>query len=272
MDYPGTIQIETTAACNAACSFCPHSFREDLPVKIMPMDLIAKLIHEASTWPALGQFIPFLTNEPFADVRMPDIIALGNSKLPNARVVIFTNGSLFSERTIERLKAAGARIDEMFFSVHHSSAAEYHAELGIDFDKTLASIHRAIDSRIADKFTILRVSDYDTAKDARFKRFISQEFPGIPVQISYRYNWKGEIDGIIPYEHTLDKVCPRHTSFCVLADGRSARCCLDQDARYGYGDCNTHTMLELYNAELATSLRGKTKRLGGTPCDTCNMV
>lgn len=270
MDYPGTIQIETTAACNCRCSFCPHSFREELPVKIMPMDLITKLIHEASTWPALGQFIPFLTNEPFADVRMPDIIALGNSKLPYARVVIFTNGSLFSERTIERLKAAGARIHEMFFSVHHSTSEEYHAELGIDFDKTLASIHRAIDNRIADKFTILRVSDYDKAKDERFKRFITQEFPGIPVQISYRYNWKGEIDGIIPYEHTLDKVCPRHTSLCVLASGKLALCCLDQDGQYGFGDANKHTMAELYNSPEAIRYRTHTKR-ESTPCSTCNM-
>lgn len=268
---PNALQIETIAACNASCGFCPYTARKQMTVKSMPLEHIQRLVDEAATFPSLGQFIPFLTNEPFADARMPEIIALGNQKLPSSQVTIFTNGSLFHERTVARLADNNCRIDQMFFSLHHSTAAEYEAELKIDFEKTLTSIRRAIDAQVANKFTLLRVGNYDEAANARFQAFCGNLFPGIPVMIAYRYNWKGDVDPLRPYESTLDHICPRQTSMCILADGRVALCCMDQDGDHSLGDTRTHSMREIYNSPQAVRYRTRTKR-ENAPCSTCNMM
>lgn len=268
MDYPSTIQIETTGACNASCSFCPHAGMT--VAKPMPTPLIEKLVSEAASWPSLEQFIPFLTNEPFADGRMPDIMALGNQKLPNSNLIIFTNGSLISDRVVDRLKENKVRITRMFFSVHHSTADEYESELGIPFDKTLEAVRRAMTAGIAEEFVMLRVNDYNEDRNQRFRTFMDTQFPGMGYVIPNRFNWKGDIDPLRGYEHTLDEICGRQKAMCVLASGKLALCCLDQLGEHGYGDANTHTLLELYNTPKAIQYRTRNKR-ENSPCHQCNM-
>lgn len=268
MDYPNTLQIETTGACNASCHFCPHSSMN--VAKPMDIALFDKLVSEAASWPSLGQFCPFLTNEPFADARMPDLMATINQKLPNTEVTVFTNGSLISDRIVQRLRDNKVKIRRMFFSVHHSTKSEYEAELGIDFEKTLAAVHRALDAGIAQEFTLLRVNNYNDDQNRRWNEFCKTQFPGVAQFIAFRFNWKGDIDPMLPYENTLDQICKRQYSLCVLASGRTALCCMDQNGEHGFGDTNTQTMLELYNTESAIRYRTMTKRQN-SPCKTCNM-
>lgn len=238
----------------------------------MPMERIIKLIDECASWPHLDTFLPFLTNEPFADMRMAEIIALANRKLPRTNVVIFTNAGLLSQRVIENLKSNECRINHLFFSLHHSRKDEYEAELGIPFEKTIENIHRAIDANLSPHFTLLKVNAYKEQENRRFKDFIDKEFPGIDWVLPNRFNWKGDIDPLRDIEQTLDMICPRTHGFCVTADGRQARCCLDQDAAYGFGDCNQYTMLEIYNSEGYRRLREVKKRDAGDPCNRCNMA
>lgn len=269
MDYPSTIQIETAASCNAACGFCPHSTMARSPRERMSTELFTKLLGELASWPVPPTTLcPFLTNEPFADPRIYDFCQHVNQRLPDTQLAFFTNGSLFTEGNLDKL-ATLHNISLIHVSLHHWNATAYEADLHLDFERTLTSIHRLID-RQRWPVRLGRVQNGDATEDSRFLEFCAAEFPSTPACLSYRYNWKGDIASSFPAEPTLDIVCPRHTSMTVLCDGRVALCCLDQSGDYALGDANVDTLASIYNSEMALAYRSATKRFA-TPCKTCNM-
>jgi hypothetical protein len=272
MQYPNVLQLETTGACNASCSFCPHAAIPGQQQARMDEWLFRKIVKELTTWPIPPRICPFLTNEPFADARMAAWCEYINLWLPNSELTFFTNGSLFGGKKLGDL-ANVRNVASVFLSLHHSNQADYEAELGIPWEKTLASIRLFLrwNNREdwAREVRLLRVQDGDAAKDAAFLAFCEQEFPGVPVQLSYRYNWKGDLESPYP-AHVLDIICPRHNSMCVLASGRVALCCMDHAGQYALGDANTETLAEIYNGARAVAYRTRTKR-ESVPCLSCNM-
>lgn len=229
------------------------------------------LIDQISEWPTPPRIIhPFLTNEPFADNRIYDFCCYINFKLPYTGIIFFTNGSLFTDRNVSRL-AHVKRIEGIFISLHHSSKQEYEAELHIPWERTLESVHRGVEYCIEAgiKITVLRVQDGDWARDQRFLEFVRKEFPGALSQISYRYNWKGDIASPFTDLH-LDVHCPRLGNMHILCDGRVALCCLDQKGEYSLGDTKTDSILAIYNGPKAVTYRSQVKRMN-TPCNRCNM-
>lgn len=273
MEYPINIQIETSAFCNARCKFCTYSSRSLEPSVRMPDHLFRKIIDEIAGWPTHPNSIcPFLTNEPFADTRMLSFCGLINQKLPNTQLIFYTNGSLFSDRAIERMRSI-VNIQVINISLHHTNAADYEAELEIPFDKTLASIDRLLAAHkanpIANEITLLKVGNSDPVEDRAFVMFCAQRFPGIKPMPVPRWNWKGDISSRMSYEPYLDQICPRAFSLCILATGRVALCCLDQDGKYAQGDINEQSLLEVYNGRYREH-RLEPKR-NFASCSTCNM-
>lgn len=272
-EYPSVVQIETAGICNASCVWCPHANMGKVQQQArMGEGLFRKIVAELETWPVTPRICPFLTSEPFADPRMAEWCQYVNHRLPNALLTFFTNGSLFSQRKLADLVPV-RNVESVFLSLHHFNRADYEAELGIPWEKTLASIHRFLRWNEREEWTpsvhLLRVQDGDPANDAAFTTFCAQEFPGVPVQLSYRYNWKGDLTS--PFlVGDLDIICPRHSSLCILADGRVALCCLDQAGQYSLGDTRGQSLLEIYNGERALAYRTRTKR-ESVPCVGCNM-
>lgn len=240
----------------------------------MPEEVFVRIIDEIASWPSRPTGIcPFLTNEPFADARIYDWCGIINQKLPDVVLYFYTNGSLFNERTIEKLRSV-KNIQIINISLHHSNPAEYEAELGIPWPKTIMSIGALIQANKSAPFTkaieILRVGNNDQSKDRAFLAFCAACFPGTKAWIATRWNWKGDIKSPTSYEPYLDIICPRTKSMCILASGKVALCCLDQDATYALGDISNRTLLDVYNADLARKYRENTKR-NLVPCRRCNM-
>lgn len=270
MQYPGIVQIETSGACNARCGFCPHSTMNRTSEDRMSMELFLKIVNEIKEWPVRpAQICPFLTNEPFADNRVYGFCKIINAAIPESELVFFTNGSLFTDGNLDKLSEVD-RIKIIHVSLHHSNKEAYEVDLGLNWEKTLASIHRLID-RQKWRVRLLRVSNGNRTEDQAFVDFCAKEFPGTETQNSYRYNWKGDIKSHIPYENTLDIICPRHNSMTILCDGRVALCCMDENGDYSLGDANETSLLEIYNGPKALSYRTRVKRWS-EPCGKCNMA
>jgi hypothetical protein len=240
----------------------------------MSEERFKSIIQDVMSWPVHPQVVcPFLTNEPFADARIFEFCQLINDLLPNTVLAFYTNGSLFTPQAIIKLRKV-TNISVINISLHHSNAADYEAELEIPFNKTLESIDRLLIahklSPIANEVTLLKVGNQEPDKDQAFLSFCAQRFPGVKAWIAPRWNWKGDIQSKDPYEPWLDMVCPRSVSMCILATGKVALCCLDQEAKYSTGDLNNQTLLEVYNGALATKQRTTNKR-DLVPCKSCNM-
>jgi radical SAM protein with 4Fe4S-binding SPASM domain len=274
MQFPSLVQIETTTVCNASCSFCPHSTMSRSPKERMTEEIFRKIIDEIATWPVpLPAICPFLTNEPFTDPRIYDFCEYINLKLPNCRLVFYTNASVFTEGNLEKLGKI-KNIETICCSLHHFDKDQYEKDVGLPWEKTLASIRRLIDwnlkTNTVKEVKILRVQDGNAEADQKFLDFCRATFPEVSGNLSYRYNWKGDITSWHEYKDTLDLVCPRHASMTILNDGRVSLCCMDQAGEFSLGDLKQQSLLEVYNGPTALDYRSHTKR-ERSPCNRCNM-
>lgn len=276
LDCPHNLQIETASGCIARCGFCPHSSMSREPKGLMPEELFRRIIDECAEWPRPpSRVLPFGTNEPFMDPRMPDLMRYVNEKLPKSELTIFTIGALFTEKLLSRLEGI-RNWNDCFISLHHSDPLAYQSETGLNHEKTLQSIDRFLRWNEATgtvgTVNLLRVTNGNQELDLKFDRFCKRRFPGYPVVTSFRWNWKGDIEGTLDVEDTLDHVCGRLFTLHVHSSGKTMRCCMDQKAEYGFGDLNEITGLTAYNSPEASFLRSHTKREGGHPCSSCSML
>ncbi len=268
MNYPDLIQIETTTACNAHCSFCPHSDLVEAGRKgKMSDELLEKIYTELALWPIKPRSIcPFLTNEPFADSRIFDICRRLRSICTTVDLTFFTNASLLSEeKSVELLKLGGKLT--IYCSLHHTNADSYKHDLGLDFARTVANINRLV--KLAQfPIQVLRVGD-GTPADGQFIEFVRREIPGALPMVAPHWNWKGDraTHERELYSHIL---CPRGGSLTILHDGRVSLCCLDQAGAYPLGDITKQSMLEVFNGAEHQRFYSKPK-CENSPCNKCNM-
>ena len=104
-----TLQIESTAACNMACSFCPYPLKDDKSSK-MELENIYQLLDKIDLNDDKFKYVTFSQfNEPLLDGRIFDILKYTNEK--NIPVLFITNGLLLNkEKNIENLLKYGKTI------------------------------------------------------------------------------------------------------------------------------------------------------------------
>lgn len=308
LEYPVMVAIETTNKCNATCWFCPiteGSKRppEDpaalvqlgkkkntavaaaepeagttfnlmkRPLGHMSDDLFEKIIDDCKQFP-LRRIEPYLHGEPFMDRKILDRIAYINKHLPRTEVHIFTNGSLLTKKTIDRLKELN--LASMVISLNTSTPEKYNAIMGLDWKKTLANIERVAaenktDKKVADRF-VMRMTAPKETSDAEIERFrqLARQMGARPVIVSL-HNYKGDINSERPVPQFP---CYFVNDLDILWDGNTALCCMDHDGDYSWGSVAQHSVLEVFNSPTAKMYRSKMradKRSELTPCNECNM-
>ena len=105
------IEIETINRCNGSCSFCPVNKNQDPREKhIMSEELFRSIVNQLAELNYDGRFTTFSNNEPLLDERIIDFNRYAREKLPNARMHMFTNGTLM---TIDKFVALTEVLDEL---------------------------------------------------------------------------------------------------------------------------------------------------------------
>jgi len=96
------LQIESYAACNMECSFCPYPLKDDKESKLS-IDDITKVIDQINPNDAGFDYITFSQfNEPLLDNRIFDLISYAQNK--GLKVLLITNGLLLNKKkNIENL-------------------------------------------------------------------------------------------------------------------------------------------------------------------------
>ncbi len=90
------LQIESTAACNMACSFCPYPLKGDKITK-MNIEDIKKIIDQINPDDKNFRYITFSQfNEPLLDNRIFELIEYVQSK--GLKVLMITNGLLLNKK------------------------------------------------------------------------------------------------------------------------------------------------------------------------------
>jgi sulfatase maturation enzyme AslB (radical SAM superfamily) len=279
MDYPMNIQLETTARCNAKCTFCPH---ESLERKFDQMSdaLYEKIIRDASAIPPSSplNFYMNVVNEPFMDKKIFERMALLNDAIPHATIGLYTNLNVLPPNFFEKL-AGVRRLNYFNISFNSANELEYRQEMGIDFHRTRTNIRRLLlENRTRGYFTTPVVLSRIATADDRDVRFVNEckqllaEFECgreyVPV-CKGRANWLGRLAGPqtpIPYLMP----CMQWLNLSVLANGVVPHCCMDSKGEFAFGNAAEHSILEIYNSPRFRSYReAVAARETVYPCNTC---
>lgn len=96
------LQIETSANCNMACSFCPYPLKNDFTSKL-EISEIKNILNQIDENDEKFKYITFSQfNEPLLDSRIFDIFNIAKSK--GLKILFITNGLLLNkEKNIEGL-------------------------------------------------------------------------------------------------------------------------------------------------------------------------
>jgi hypothetical protein len=261
IDFPAHVHLETLAVCNAACNFCPYPTLDRKGVR-MDDALIAKVVDDLADIPRLHPFqlSPFKVNEPFLDVRLFDLLALFNERLPNASLTLTTNASPLTEKSLVQLNGV-KNLGYLWVSVNDHREVEYEAAMQLPFKRTLERLqmlHAAkAEGRLTTRVVISRVGD-GTADDLAFRAWVSQTWPLFESSIFARGQWIGQVTGA--GAAPPDVGCQRWFDISITATGVVAHCCMDGKAEFPIGDVRHEHVLDIYN------------RLQVKPCRDCGFL
>ena len=221
---PCLISIETINRCNSKCAFCPANIEADSrPFAKMEEGLFKKIIDELSELEYKGYLNLYVNNEPFMDRRIEEWYIYASQKLPKAKMLLYTNGTLVSE---ERFKTIIPVIDKMIIN-------NYSDDL---------KLHR----NVADIIHLVEKSPEYWEKD-------------ITVQIRYINEILSNRAGSSPNntrKRKNGKICIMpYTDFTIYPDGRVGLCCNDALERTCYGNVSSESIYDIWTSNVYNSLR-----------------
>lgn len=212
------VEIETVNRCNGNCSFCPVNKNDDArEYKIMSEEVFKKIIQQLADINYSGKLALFSNNEPFLDSDILERHKYTRKKLPNARMHLFTNGTLL---TVERFKELMLYLDELIIDNYQQDLklikpcqeiaeyCEWHPELKKKVTIVLRKPHEILSTRGGDA-------------------------PNRKDMISY-----GKERCILPYKQLI-----------IRPDGKVSLCCNDPLGKNTLGDLTKESILEVWNGQ-----------------------
>ncbi len=210
------VEIETINRCNGSCDFCPVSVKNDIrEYKVMSRALFECIINQLADINYSGKLALFSNNEPFLDEDIVSKHKYAREKLPNARMHLFTNGTLlklewFIEimEYLDELIIDNYRQDLQLIQPCREIAAycEEHPELKKRVTIVLRKPHEILSTRGGDA-------------------------PNRKEMISY-----GEDRCVLPYKQLI-----------IRPDGKVSLCCNDPYGKNTLGDLTKNSILEVWN-------------------------
>jgi|SaaInlStandDraft_1057018.scaffolds.fasta_scaffold16144_2 radical SAM protein with 4Fe4S-binding SPASM domain len=125
------LEIETLNRCNGGCSFCPVNKRDDPRTYTrMKEELFESIVNELSQINYQGSFHLYSNNEPLLDKRIINFAKMAREAMPNAYIVLLSNGTLID---IEKYEALAPNLNRLLIDnysdqhIKHSNVAEVEA-------------------------------------------------------------------------------------------------------------------------------------------------
>lgn len=260
-DQPHEVSIETQALCNARCTFCPYPTLERIGAR-MSDELLYRLVDEMAAFKKPFYFSPFKVNEPLLDKRLIPLCRTFNEKVPHGWLRIFSNGSGLIERHIEGI-AGLKRVVHLWISLNSHRPKEYEELMGLDFEQTTRRLDVLHKYEFPHPVVVSRVGE-----DKDFAKYVNWRWPKFKIAMIKRDAW---IDYTNATETEVPATpCSRWWELNITATGKAALCCMDGEARFGFGDLNEMTLMELYNHQTLKAWRtGMSRKDVGHPCSGC---
>jgi MoaA/NifB/PqqE/SkfB family radical SAM enzyme len=270
LDWPHEVSIETFAKCNARCTFCPYPTLPRIGEKL-PDEILDRIVNELKDHPLPFMLSPFKVNEPFLDKRLIPFCRKVNEEVPNAHLRLFTNGSALSDANIEGV-AQLERVVHLWVSLNDHRPEEYHALMGLEFERTVSNLDRLHGKVEGGDFphpvVVSKVRCDDSEADGEFIEYVEARWPDFMPILIKRDGWLGYVEPGSP--EIPDAPCGRWFELSITATGVVALCCMDGKAEFPLGDVKTDSLFDIYNRpQWRDRRRLMLSRKGIHPCATC---
>ena len=218
------VEIETVNRCNGVCEFCPVNQNNDTrPFMRMNRALFENIIDQLAGINYAGKIALFSNNEPLLD---DDIISkheYTREKLPNARLHLFTNGTLL---TLDKFLRLINNLDEMIID-------NYQSELKLIKPCQVIKKYCESHPELKRKVTII------LRKPQEILSTRGGDAPNRAKKISY-----GDKKCVLPFKQVI-----------IRPDGKVSLCCNDPLGRDTLGDLTKEGLLDVWNNEKFRNVR-----------------
>lgn len=131
-EFPLSLNIEATNACNLNCYFCPRT-KSNRKVGFISPDLYKKILDEMLCYGKREVLTLIKDGEPLMHPQIDKLVTMAKSKKVAKRIEFFTNGVLLDNKIGEKIIRSG--LDVMYVSLDAASPQTYQKIKGGPFYK-----------------------------------------------------------------------------------------------------------------------------------------
>ena len=217
------VEIETINRCNGTCSFCPANKNTEVrPYAKMTDEMFYSIVAQLKALNYKGLVGLSSNNEPFLDNRIIDFAKHVRQELPEAEVVLYTNGTLL---TLEKFLDIMPSLNQMVID-------NYSDDLKL-FDN-VKEIHE------------------HTLKDRTY-------YEKVEIHIRKQTEVLSTRAGQSPNnkkQKTLDVSCTLpYLRMTIRPDGKISLCCNDAQGKLTLGDLEKQSLVEIWRSETYKGIR-----------------
>ena len=279
--FPTHIQIQTTSACGAACSICPHPVESPKWSNGLMSDELFDRIVDQLRGRGVEYLCPYLMADPMSDRKIFERMVIIRNALRATHIEVSTTGLYLVPRIAERLLAAP--LSELRISSHGIAAEEWAQTMpGVDYEKAWPNVMRFIEAWRQTKpyklYIVTLWGLWTKQREAEIEAF----WRDLDVEI---VRWQvisraGEVDLTVFGEgseqravRSPDKKDPpyrcrfnRDTQWIhILSDGRLTLCCMDYKHEAILGNVLDSTLEEIWQSRAFEQVRARVR--GDLPTD-----
>lgn len=212
------VEIETINRCNGTCEFCPvNCFIDPREKKLMDENLFKKIIDDLAQMNYSGRLSLFSNNEPFLDKRIMEFHRYARKMLPNARMHLYTNGTLLKMQDFLELVDI---LDELIID-------NYDQELKLIETSEKIVEYAELHPEIKEKVTIV------LRKPKEILTSRGGDAPNRNQKVA-----DGTITCVLPFQQLI-----------IRPDGKVSLCCNDPLGKCTLGDTNNQTLMEIWKGD-----------------------
>lgn len=209
------IEVETINRCNGNCSFCPVNRNADpREKKVMAWELFQNIVCQLEEIHYSGRFTTYSNNEPLLDERIVAFNQYAREHLPDAKMHMFTNGTLM---TMDKFIALTEVLDELIID-------NYHQELKLIKPCEQILEYCGMHPELKKKVTI------SLRKPQEILTSRGGTAPNRKELVEY-----GQDRCVLPFKQMI-----------IRPDGKISLCCNDALGRFTLGDANKERLLDIW--------------------------
>lgn len=262
------IEVETHSYCNRRCSYCPNVVGDRLGAnQHMPQEMWLGMLGDLAEIDFKGNLVLNYYNEPLADRAILDRIREARAHVPNARIMVYSNGDYMDPAFVNELAEAG--LDYLHVSIHLKRGDKY-----TDLYVLNRIIEVAVRMGIPAQITQIQSGEFAFAKAPHKKMEI--EIRGINFE-KHGTDRGGLVDDIRTAEKRSAACFFPFAHFVMSFNGLIAPCCHIRSDRpehrdYIYGNLRDYgSIFQAFTSGPGAAWRRElsSSREKRSPCDTC---